>query len=277
MNRGGDLSYGTMAGFLVGLLLFAAAVVMSTDNVVMFFSIQSLLLVLGGTFANAFISFQARYVLRAFKAIGQMFFGSKYDQELIVLESKRIIGWAYMARKSGVLSLEKMAEGEEAHDHLLKYGIRLVADNKPIDEVRSLLDNVVQSTFNRTLPVVSVLKGMGSSAPAFGMVGTLVGLIVMLDSMSSDPNGLGQGLAIALLTTLYGVLMARLVFQPAADKTLQRAYIEQFRNKLIVRCLCSISAGKSPNDIELELTSMLDPALQVDFAKVKQQRAGAAG
>ncbi|HCH62608.1 MAG: flagellar motor protein MotA [Deltaproteobacteria bacterium] len=266
-----------MAGFLVGLLLFAAAVVMSTDNVLMFFSVQSLLLVLGGTFANAFISFQARYVLRAFTAIAQMFYGSKYEQDLIVMESKRIIGWAYMARKSGVLSLEKTADGKEAHDHLLKYGIRLVADNKPIDEVRSLLDNVVQSTFNRTLPVVSVLKGMGSSAPAFGMVGTLVGLIVMLDSMSSDPDGLGRGLAIALLTTLYGVLMARLVFQPAADKTLQRAYIEQFRNKLIVRCLCCISAGKSPNDIELELTSMLDPALQVDFAKVKQQRSGAGG
>lgn len=266
-----------MAGFLVGLALFALAVIMSTDNVVMFFSIQSLLLVLGGTFANAFISFQTRYVLRAFKAIGRMFFGSKYEQELIVVESKRIIGWAYMARKNGVLSLEKMADGKEAHDHLLKYGIRLVADNKPLDEVRGLLDNVVNSTFNRTIPVVAVLKGMGSSAPAFGMVGTLVGLIVMLDSMSSDPDGLGQGLAIALLTTLYGVLMARLVFQPAADKTMQRAYIEQFRNKLIVRCLCCIAAGKSPNDIELELTSMLDPELQVDFANVKRQRASAGG
>ena len=271
------MSYGTLAGFFVGLLLFGAAVVMSTDNVLMFFSIQSLLLVLGGTIANAFISFQSRYVVRALKGIVRIFFGSKYEQELIVVESKRIIGWAYMARKNGVLSLEKMADGKEAHDHLLKYGIRLVADNKPIEEVQALLNNVVQSTFNRTIPVVAVLKGMGSSAPAFGMVGTLVGLIVMLDAMSSDPNGLGQGLAIALLTTLYGVLMARLVFQPAADKTMQRAYIEQFRNKLIVRCLCSIAAGKSPNDIELELTSMLDPDLQVDFAKVKQQRSGTGG
>jgi len=262
---------------LFGLLLFGAAVFLSTNNVLMFLSLQSLLLVLGGTIANAFISFQSRYVLRSLKAIVRIFLGSKYEQDLIVTESKRIIGWAYMARKQGVLSLEKMADGQEAHDHLLKYGIRLVADNKPVAEVEMLLNNIVKSTFNRTVPVVKVLKGMGSSAPAFGMVGTLVGLIVMLDSMSSNPDGLGQGLAIALLTTLYGVLMARLVFQPAADKTLQRAYIEQFRNKLIVRCLCSIADGKSPNDIELELTSMLDPDLQVDFAKVKQQRASAGG
>ena len=264
------MSYGTLAGFFFGLALFVASVLLSTKNVLMFLSFQSILLVLGGTIANAFISFQTRYVLRAFKSIWRMFFHAKYEQDLIVTESKRIMSWAYMVRKEGVLSLDKMANGREAHDHLLKYGIRLVADNKRAEEVRMLLNNVVQSTFNRTQPVIKVLRNMGSTAPAFGMVGTLVGLIVMLDSMSNDPDGLGQGLAIALLTTLYGVLMARLVFQPAADKTLQRAYIERFRNQLIVRCLCCIAAEKSPREIELELTSLLDPELQIDFAKIRK-------
>jgi chemotaxis protein MotA len=270
------MSYGTLAGFLLGLGLFLAAVFLSTSNVLIFISFQSLLLVLGGTIANAFISFQARYVILSFGSIWGMFARAKYEQNLIKVESERIINWAYLARKEGVLALEQLAKGKESHDHLLKYGIRLVVDNKQPGVIEKLLNNVVQSNFNRTVPVVKVLRNMGSSAPAFGMVGTLVGLIVMLDSMSSDPDGLGTGLALALLTTLYGVLMARLIFQPAADKTLQRAYIEMFRNKLIVRCLCCIAAENSPAEIELELTSMLDPELQVNFERARQAGRAAA-
>jgi len=153
----------------------------------------------------------------------------------------------------------------------LRYGVRLVVDGTDAQTLKKLLDTVVASAFNRKIPVVKVLKNMAATSPAFGMVGTLVGLVVMLDSMTNDPGNLGQGLAVALVTTLYGVLFARLVFQPAADKLMQRSYIEQFRNKLIVKCLSAIAEGKPPRQIENEILSMLDPELQLDLSKVRKQ------
>lgn len=142
---------------------------------------------------------------------------------------------------------------------MLKFGMGLLVDGDKPARVRELLDNVVASTFNRVLPVVDVLKTMASSSPAFGMMGTLVGLVVMLDNMSSNPDALGSGLALAMITTLYGVIFARLLFQPAADKTLQRAYIERFRNHLVVECLVQLSTEASPREVEAQILSLIDP------------------
>jgi chemotaxis protein MotA len=265
------MSYGTFFGFLFGLGLFLSAIVLATDNYLLFLSHISLLIVLGGTIANAYISFQARYVHLAFRGILEMFTKAQYEQTLIVSESKRIISWGYIARKDGLLALEQSVDGNKAHDFMLRYGVRLVVDGTDAQTLKKLLDTVVASSFNRKIPVIKVLKNMAATSPAFGMVGTLVGLVVMLDSMTNDPGNLGQGLAVALVTTLYGVLFARLVFQPAADKLMQRSYIEQFRNKLIVKCLCAIADGKPPRQIENEILSMLDPELQLDLSKVRKQ------
>ena len=258
---------------VIGLGLFLAAIVIAVMDAgmelgtaaMMFISWPSILLVVGGTIANAFISFQSRYVTRALQRLYRMFSQAKYEQELIIQESKRIIEWAYTVKRSGLLELEKQSTGKSAHDFMLKYGIRLLVDGAKPDQVRKFLNNVVNSTFNRSIPEVKVLKNMASTSPAFGMVGTLVGLIIMLASMAENPDGLGQGMALALLTTLYGMLFSRLLFQPAADKTMQRAYIERFRNTLIVECFVMLAEGKMPREIELQIKSMIDPTHALDL------------
>ncbi len=269
------MSYTTILGLLIGLGLFFFAIGIAIrdsgmdpfNGMMMFWSLPSILLVLGGTVANAFISYQPRYVTRALENLYRMFSQAKYEQSLILTESKRIIEWAYTVKRAGLLELEKRATGKDAHDFMLKYGIRLLVDGQKPEAVRKFLNSVVNSTFNRSIPVVNVLKNMASTAPAFGMVGTLVGLIIMLASMAENPDGLGQGMALALLTTLYGMLFAKLLFQPAADKTMQRAYIERFRNTLIVECFVMLAEGKMPREIELQIKSMIDPTHALELRK----------
>jgi chemotaxis protein MotA len=109
---------------------------------------------------------------------------------------------------------------------------------------------------------------MASAAPAFGMIGTLVGLIIMLDSLSSDPNGIGAGLAVALLTTLYGVLFAKFLFQPAADKTLQREDIARFRNFLMMEGFVMLAEQRPPRYIRERINSFLDAEVLAEMKQV---------
>ena len=111
---------------------------------------------------------------------------------------------------------------------------------------------------------------MGAAAPAFGMIGTLVGLIIMLDGMGGDPSQLGAGLAVALLTTLYGVLFARLIFMPAASKIMQREQIVRFRNFLVAEGLALLADRKSPRYIQDKMNSYLDPAIHFNIDKMKK-------
>ncbi len=111
---------------------------------------------------------------------------------------------------------------------------------------------------------------MGGISPAFGMIGTLVGLIIMLDQMSQDPELLGKGLALALVTTLYGILFARLLFLPVASKVLQREQIVRFRNYLVAEGLALIADRKSPRYIQDKMNSYLDPAIHFNIDKMKR-------
>ena len=111
---------------------------------------------------------------------------------------------------------------------------------------------------------------MGAAAPAFGMIGTLVGLIIMLDSMGGDPSSLGKGLAVALATTLYGVLFARLLLLPVADKVQQREQIVRFRNVLVAEGLSLLAERKNPRFIQDKMNSFLDPSIHFNIDKMKK-------
>ena len=108
---------------------------------------------------------------------------------------------------------------------------------------------------------------MASDAPAFGMIGTLVGLVVMLQSLGDDLSKLGQGLAVALLTTLYGVVSARMIFLPAAAKLEQKEQIHHFRNLMIAEGLVLLSEKQSPRYMQDRLNRFLDPAIHFDIDK----------
>lgn len=150
-------------------------------------------------------------------------------------------------------------------DPLLLYGVDLlIAGYKPA-ELRSMLGNVVDTTFERDMVPVGVLKMMGNAALAFGMVGTLIGLIVMLEGMGGDASAMG--LAVALVTTLYGVLLSRPILLPAAAKAQQRNEIARFKNDLLAEGFCLLAEDRSPQFIADRMNGYLDPAIRVQRKK----------
>lgn len=186
-------------------------------------------------------------------------------------ETLTICAWGHTAHKGGPVALEKRIKNLK--EPFLSYGMELIMSNYSGNEIRDLLSQAARANFQRVSSRTDILRNMGAAAPAFGMIGTLVGLVIMLDTMGSDPSSIGKGLAIALLTTLYGVLAARLIFLPAASKLQQRSEIAMFRDFLITEGFALIAEGKSPRFIRDRMNSFLDPALHITDAELSKQQA----
>lgn len=264
------MSFATILGVVGALGLFLGAIISSTDNYVIFLSGSSFVMVIGGTLASTFISYEPRYVLLSLKLIWRIIFSPKVGRNLLKSEVGRIIKWAYTVQKNGVPALESEALKATKGDKFLRFGVEMVVSGYSGEEVREIMTNTIETTYGRNTVQVDILKGMASAAPAFGMVGTLVGLVIMLDSMGGDPSSLGKGLAVALMTTLYGVLFARIIFLPTATKVLQREQIVKFRNYLLAEGLALLADKKSPRYIQDKMNSYLDPSIHFNIDKMKK-------
>ncbi len=260
------MSINTLLSFVAALSLFVFAIFLGTTNVLIFLDAPSLLMVVGGTLAATFLGQEARYVMIAIKSIGSMFGVYKQGRNMLNQDVGRIIRWGYLVQQKGLPSLE----GEMSkvrNDPFMTFGIELLLSGYNGNEVRNILDNVMETTYERSMAVVGILKGMGQSAPAFGMIGTLVGLIIMLDNMAGDPSMLGKGLAVALNTTLYGVLFARFILIPSANKMQQRNQITRFRHTLLAEGLANLAERRNPRLIQDRMNSYLDPSIRFNIDK----------
>ncbi len=265
------MSLTTLIAVVSALGLFLGAIFLSTDNWTIFLSGSGFVLVVGGTLAATFIAYEARYVILSLKLVGKIVFSAKIGRNVLKAEVGRIIKWAYTVQRSGIPALEVESKKAVRGDRFLRFGIDMVISGYTGQEVREILTNTVESTYGRNTVQVNILKAMANAAPAFGMIGTLIGLVIMLDNMGGDPRQLGKGLAVALLTTLYGVLFSRLVLMPTASKVLQREQIVRFRNYLVVEGLALLADGKSPRYIQDRMNSYLDPALHFNVDKMKRR------
>ncbi len=264
------MSFATIIALFMAFGLFLGSIIISTDNYFIFLSGSSFVMVAGGTLASTFISYEPRYVLLSLRLIYRMIASPKVGRNVLKSEVGRIIRWAYTVQKKGIPALEQEANKAVRGDKFMKFGIDMVVSGYTGDEVREIMTTTIETTFGRNTVQVQILKNMGAAAPAFGMIGTLVGLIIMLDNMGGDPSSLGKGLAVALLTTLYGVLFSRIIFLPAATKILQREEIIRFRNYLIAEGLSLLADKKSPRYIQDRMNSYLDPAIHFNIDKMKK-------
>jgi len=267
------MSIPTIIGLLFGLGLVAGAVVLSGGDPAAFVSLPSVMIVVGGTLAAGFIGFQARYVILSLKEIGQLLVKEKINRAMLTVETGKIIRWGYLVKKHGILALEREIKSAKSQDHFLNYGVELVITGYTGDEVRGMLSAAAEGTMMRKMVSASILKTLASVSPAFGMIGTLIGLIIILQKLVSDPEGLGPGLALALITTLYGVIMQRLIFSPAASKVEQKAGILRFRNFLVTEGFAMLAEHRSPRYIQDRMNSYLDPEIHYSIDK----KGGASG
>lgn len=260
-----SFSLATIAGTVFGFALVIGAIMHGTTNYWSFLNLHGFLIVVGGSIANAFMSYQARYVVEAFAAIIHMLRKPEATREGLNTEILRLIKWAYLMKSRGINALEGEIAGGKMKEPLLRYGLELVVSAYPPEKIRAMLDTSVEAEYERRISAVAVLRNMASTGPAFGMVGTLVGMVIMLQNIEGNMSGIGEGLAIALLATLYGILFARLICLPAADKLMQKEDILRFRNYLMTEGLVLLAERQSPRYMQDRLNSYLDPSIHFDL------------
>lgn len=259
-----SMSLATLAGTIFGFSLILGAIAHGTDDWRSFLSMEGFLIVIGGSIANAFMSYQPIYVTQAFQAMWHTIKKPKATREGLNAEIMRLIKWAYLIQNKGFSGLEGEV-GPKIKEPLLRYGIDLVITGYEPDVVRGMMNTAVEAEYERRITPVTVLRNMASTAPAFGMVGTLVGMVIMLQNIQADMSKIGTGLAVALLATLYGIIFARLICLPAADKLQQKEEIMRFRNYMMTEGLVLLSEKQSPRFMQDRLNSFLEPNIHFNI------------
>lgn len=245
----------TSLGLIAGIVFIVLGISQS-GNIFTFIHLPSILIVLGGTIASTFTSFQLKKVLSTFKVVKKAFVDKSFSPNQVILQ---IIDLANIARKEGLLALEEAAE--KIDDDFLKKGILLIVDGTDPELVRNILETELAFLEERHSEGQSIFETMGSYAPAFGMIGTLIGLINMLRDIQ-DTSSIGPNMSTALITTFYGSLLANLVFLPIANKLKGRSREEIYIKELMVEGLLSIQAGENPRIIEEKLKTFLSPEMR---------------
>lgn len=259
------MSTTTIIGFVAGIVLFLGSIYIATDNYLVFLDLASFVMVIGGTFATTFISYEPRYVFQAIRLMSSIFFAPRIQRGVLQGEVARCIRWGYIIQKAGLPGLEADTGKLKGQDQFLAFGVNLVITGYTGPEVRQIMTNLVETSFHRNCVPADILRNMAGTAPAYGMIGTLVGLIIMLGKMGQDPAALGPGMAVALITTLYGVLLPRMILMPAASKIQQRQEIVRFRNLLVTEGLALLAERRNPRFVQDAMNSYLDPAIHFDI------------
>jgi chemotaxis protein MotA len=237
---------------LIGLLGATGIIVTAMflgGSVLLFINIPSLLIVMVGTLFAVLIKFPIGHFFGAFKIAMKAFFAKTDDPQRLIEEGVEL---ANIARKEGVLGLE----GQDIQNEFLKRGIQLCVDGHEPEFVRAMLSKDINLTIERHERGQAIFKAMGDVAPAMGMIGTLIGLVQMLSAMD-DPKSIGPAMAVALLTTLYGAIIATVFALPIADKLALRSQDERLNKALILETISSIQEGLNPRVMEELLKTYL--------------------
>jgi chemotaxis protein MotA len=249
----------TLIGVIVGIGLLGGAIVMGGNSII-FVSIQSLMIVFGGTIAGTMVNYSFIH-LKRLPSLLKIAFTKKemYSDEII----KILVKFAEKSRREGLLALEQ--DVIEIDEPFLQQGIQLVVDGTDPELVKNILETKLTFLEERHQEGQGMFNTMAMLAPAFGMIGTLIGLIQML-SVLDDSSQLGSGMAVALITTLYGALMANLFFIPLAGKLKVKSQKEILIKEVMIEGVLSIQAGENPRIVEEKLGAFLSS--EADFKGV---------
>ncbi|HEC73984.1 MAG TPA: flagellar motor protein PomA [Methylophaga aminisulfidivorans] len=246
----------TLVGFVAAWGLIIATIALGAAAGV-FINLPSLAIVLGGSFAVVLMRFTLGQFIGSIKTAMKAFlYKSESPQEII----QSVVELATVARKEGLLALEK----QEIANPVLEKGVRMLVDGHEPGVVKKALTTEMNETVNRHSVGQQIFKAMGDAGPAMGMIGTLVGLVQMLSNMS-DPKSIGPAMAVALLTTLYGAMLANMFALPVSDKLALRSGEELMNKNIIIEGVMGIQEGQNPKVLGEILQNFL-PASKRDSA-----------
>ncbi len=240
----------TVIGFVLGMGLVIVSIIMGSP-LSAFINIPGLAIVVGGTLATVLMAETMGNVIGAIKVSLKAFFGKAPQVDETI---KKIAELAVVVRKEGLLALEN----QEITDPFLAKGVRLAVDGIPPEEVEATLSGERAAMRARHKRSAQLFSFAGANAPAMGMVGTLIGLVQMLQALD-DPSAIGPAMAVALLTTFYGAVMAFMIFGPIAEKLGHRSDEEADNMKVVIIGLESILKGENGRIVQEKLEGLLSP------------------
>jgi chemotaxis protein MotA len=234
---------------LVGIALVLVGAIVTGGDVGLFVNLPSLIIVVGGTMAATVIRVSVKQFLGSFKVGLKAVLHKSEPPEKLIEEA---VSLANVARKEGILALEN----QEISAPFLKKGVSMCIDGHPPEVVQQMLSKDINLTIERHDVGVNMFKAIGDYAPAMGMIGTLIGLVQMLSNMD-DPKSIGPAMAVALLTTLYGAVIANGFALPISEKLKGISAEERLNKHLILESISSIQAGTNPRVMEQLLMTYL--------------------
>ncbi len=249
----------SVIGLACGFGLLIAAIVLG-GSPGSFFNFPSVLIVLGGTFSVVTICFSISEVVNTFRVVVTAVLPSVRAPEDAAAQA---LGIAELARRNGVLALQNIQRDLAAEPFLHKC-VSMVIDGAPAEEVEAVMRRDLQATTLRHGRSADVLRKAAEFAPAMGLIGTLVGLVQMLGNLA-DPAAIGPSMAVALLTTFYGAVLANMVFSPLAAKLERNSADERLVNLVYVMGAVSITRQENPRRLEMLINSVLPPSRRVRY------------
>ena len=243
----------SIIGLILGIALMFLGIVSNGASILDYADLPSALVTFGGAFASVMTSHTMQDFVNGMKGMTLAFKVPVINTSEMI---KNIIDLSNVARKEGLLSLEEAAA--DLNEPFLKKGILLVVDGTDPDLVRGILETELISVEDRHKKVIGFWDMVASMGPAWGMIGTLLGLIAMLKDLN-DPSSIGPAMALALITTLYGSLLANWLATPIANKLRVNNAAEMQQKEVMIEGLLSIQAGENPRVIEEKLKSFLSP------------------
>lgn len=255
----------TIIGLVGGVAAIIMSVITSGGSLMGIIDIPSMFMTIGGSFCAILIVSPMKDVLHTFKVLGKVFKIPDFGEKVLV---QNMVALSEKARREGILALE---EGlEDLEDEFMKTGLRLVVDGTDGAVIRTILESEMDQVEARHMVYINVMTQWAGYAPGFGMIGTVLGLIGMLRTLE-DKSSLGPNMAVALVTTLYGSLLANWIIGPMAQKLINQNSQEMRIKEMIIEGVLSIQAGDNPRILALKLLTYLDPksrkAIEADVLK----------
>jgi len=242
----------TILGVISAFGLMCIAISMG-GGIQLFINIPALMIVLGGTLGATMINYPVKDVLGVFKVVKKALFAKKISVTELI---KRFVDFARKSRKEGILTLE--GDIKDVSDEFLRKGVQLAIDGLEPQEIGEILETEIDFVRSRHQLGAEIFTTMGTYSPALGMIGTLIGLVQMLQTMD-DASKIGPAMAVALLTTFYGSIMANIVCLPIAGKLRTRSKEEVLTKEMAIQGIASLSNGDNPRILEQKLQAFIPP------------------
>ena len=258
------MDLGTVIGITLGWLFIIVSIVMGGGAG--FINYPSLMITIGGAVSSVLMHYPLPKIMATMGVVRKAFLSREHDY--LDLFSK-LSEFAVRARRDGILALEN--DIEQMADPFMKKGFQMAVDGNSTDIIRHVLEEDINSMKERHIVGQGIFKALAAYAPAFGMIGTLIGLVQMLRNMN-DPSTIGSGMAVALITTLYGALVANVIALPISGKLEQRSNEETALKTIVLEGIVSIQEGNSPRVVEEKLRSYMPPKVREQTLKNERKK-----